>query len=326
MEFPLSGTPYGGTGQANTMNTTNPTNRINTGLDRARILIEALPYIRRFNRQTMVIKYGGHSMVDARLKKGFALDIVLMKYVGLNIVVVHGGGPQIGKFLSKMSIKSNFVGGHRVTDEKTMDVVEMVLAGKVNKEIVATINQHGGQAVGISGKDGHLITARKLHLISNPDETNAKSDNPPETIDIGMVGEVISVNNRIINSLMDSQFIPVIAPVGVGKDNETYNINADLVAGHIASSLKARKLILLTDVEGVLDSDGNLVSSLTAEDAKRMIANGVIKEGMIPKLQCCLEALKGGVEKVHIINGRKEHALLLEIFTDEGMGTEIVPN
>jgi acetylglutamate kinase len=292
---------------------------------RARILIEALPYIRKFNGQTMVIKYGGHAMVDEKLKKGFALDIILMKYVGLNPVVVHGGGPQIGEFLSKMSIKSNFVRGHRVTDEKTMDVVEMVLAGKVNKEIVATINQHGGQAVGLSGKDGHLITARKLQFVSSP-ETGDKFDNPPEIIDIGLVGEVVSVNNRIIKSLIDNGFIPVIAPVGVGKDNETYNINADLVAGHIASSLKARKLLLLTDVEGVLGRDGNLISSLTAEDANRMIADGSIKEGMIPKLQCSLEALKGGVEKVHIIDGRKEHSLLLEIFTDKGVGTEIVPN
>jgi acetylglutamate kinase len=292
---------------------------------RARILIEALPYIREFNGQTMVIKYGGHAMVDDKLKKGFALDIILMKYVGLNPVVVHGGGPQIGEFLSKMSIKSNFFRGHRVTDEKTMDVVEMVLAGKVNKEIVATINQHGGQAVGLSGKDGHLITARKLQFVSSPERAD-KFDNPPEIIDIGLVGEVVSVNNRIVKSLIDNGFIPVIAPVGVGKDNETYNINADLVAGHIASSLKARKLILLTDVEGVLGRDGNLISSLTAEDANRMIADGSIKEGMIPKLQCSLEALKGGVEKVHIIDGRKEHSLLLEIFTDKGVGTEIVPN
>ncbi len=300
--------------------------KMNTGLDRARILIEALPYIRKFNRQTMVIKYGGHAMVDAKLKKGFALDIILMKYVGLNPVVVHGGGPQIGKFLSKLSIKSNFVAGHRITDEKTMDVVEMVLAGKVNKEIVATINHHGGQAVGLSGKDGHLITARRLKIIPNLDKQGDKPDNPPEMIDIGLVGEVVSINNCIIMSLIDDQFIPVIAPVGVGKDNETYNINADLVAGHIASSLKARKLILLTDVEGVLDSDGNLFSSLTMDEANRMIARGVIKEGMIPKLQCSFEALKGGVEKVHIIDGRKEHALLLEILTDEGVGTEIVLN
>lgn len=300
--------------------------KMNTGLDRARILIEALPYIRKFNRQTMVIKYGGHAMVDAKLKKGFALDIILMKYVGLIPVVVHGGGPQIGKFLSKLSIKSNFVAGHRITDEKTMDVVEMVLAGKVNKEIVATINHHGGQAVGLSGKDGHLITARRLKIIPNLDKQGDKPDNPPEMIDIGLVGEVVSINNCIIMSLIDDQFIPVIAPVGVGKDNETYNINADMVAGHIASSLKARKLILLTDVEGVLDSDGNLISSLTMDEADRMIARGVIKEGMIPKLQCSFEALKGGVEKVHIIDGRKEHALLLEILTDEGVGTEIVLN
>ncbi len=300
--------------------------KMNTGLDRARILIEALPYIRKFNRQTMVIKYGGHAMVDAKLKKGFALDIILMKYVGLIPVVVHGGGPQIGKFLSKLSIKSNFVAGHRITDEKTMDVVEMVLAGKVNKEIVATINHHGGQAVGLSGKDGHLITARRLKIIPNLDKQGDKPDNPPEMIDIGLVGEVVSINNCIIMSLIDDQFIPVIAPVGVGKDNETYNINADMVAGHIASSLKARKLILLTDVEGVLDSDGNLISSLTMDEADRMIARGVIKEGMIPKLQCSFDALKGGVEKVHIIDGRKEHALLLEILTDEGVGTEIVLN
>ncbi len=299
---------------------------MDNGFDRARILIEALPYIKRFNRQTMVIKYGGHAMVDDRLKKGFALDIILMKYVGLNPVVVHGGGPQIGEYLNKMSIKSSFVRGHRITDEKTMDVVEMVLAGKVNKEIVASINQHGGQAVGLSGKDGHLITARKLQFGSNADEKRDTFDTPPEIIDIGLVGEVVSVNNRIIMSLIDNEFIPVIAPVGVGKDNETYNINADLVAGHIASSLKARKLILLTDVEGVLGTDGNLITSLTAEDVNRMIADGAIRQGMIPKLQCSLEALKGGVEKVHIIDGRKEHSLLLEIFTDKGVGTEIVPN
>lgn len=296
---------------------------MNTGLDRARILIEALPYIRKFNQETMVIKYGGHAMVDAKLKRGFALDIVLMKYVGLNPVVVHGGGPQIGELLGKLSIESNFVAGHRVTDERTMDIVEMVLAGKVNKEIVATINQCGGQAVGLSGKDGHLITARKLRLRASADEQGDESENPPEIIDIGLVGEVVSIENKVIMSLIDNQFIPVIAPVGVGKDNETYNINADLVAGHVASSLKAKKLILLTDVEGVLDNDGHLVSSLTMDDAKRMIARGVIKEGMIPKLQCSFEALKGGVEKVHIIDGRKEHALLLEIFTDEGIGTEI---
>jgi len=294
---------------------------MNSGMDRARILIEALPYIREFNGQIIVVKYGGHAMVDAKLKKGFASDITLMKYVGLKPVVVHGGGPQIGELLHKLSIESNFVAGHRVTDEKTMDVVEMVLAGKVNKEIVSTINQHGGQAVGLSGKDGNLIVAKRLKLHSG---AGAKGDDPPEIIDIGLVGEVVSVNTRIITSLIENQFIPIIAPVGVGKDNETYNINADLVASHVASSLKARKLILLTDIEGVLDDHDNLVSTLTIDDAERMAARGVIKEGMIPKLQCCIEALKSGVEKVHIIDGRKEHALLLEIFTDEGVGTEII--
>jgi acetylglutamate kinase len=294
---------------------------MNSGMDRARILIEALPYIREFNGQIIVVKYGGHAMVDAKLKKGFASDITLMKYVGLKPVVVHGGGPQIGELLHKLSIESSFVAGHRVTDEKTMDVVEMVLAGKVNKEIVSTINQHGGQAVGLSGKDGNLIVAKKLKLHS---DAEAKGDDPPEIIDIGLVGEVVSVNTRIITSLIENQFIPIIAPVGVGKDNETYNINADLVASRVASSLKARKLILLTDIEGVLDDHDNLVSTLTIDDAERMTARGVITEGMIPKLQCCIEALKGGVEKVHIIDGRKEHALLLEIFTDEGVGTEII--
>jgi acetylglutamate kinase len=294
---------------------------MNTRMDRAKILTEALPYIREFNGQIIVIKYGGHAMVDAKLKKGFASDITLMKYVGLKPVVVHGGGPQIGELLHKLSIKSSFVAGHRVTDEKTMDVVEMVLAGKVNKEIVSAINQHGGQAVGLSGKDGNLIVAKKLKLQSG---AGAKADDPPEIMDIGLVGEVVSVNTRIIASLIENQFIPIIAPVGIGEDNETYNINADLAAGHVASSLKARKLILLTDIEGVLDDHNNLISSLTIQDAERMTARGVIKEGMIPKLQCCIAALKGGVEKVHIIDGRKEHALLWEIFTDDGVGTEII--
>jgi acetylglutamate kinase len=272
----------------------------------------------------MVIKYGGHAMVDDTLKKGFAQDIVLMKYVGLNPVIVHGGGPQIGKLLSKLSIKTSFVNGHRVTDQQTMDVVEMVLAGKVNKEIVTTINQQGGQAVGLSGKDGHLITAKKLKIVAKPDGTNSQPGEPPEIIDIGLVGEVVSVNSRIIESLIANHFIPVIAPVGIGKDSETYNINADLVAGHISSVLKAKKLILLTDVEGVLDSGGKLISTIKASEAEKMISHGAISEGMIPKLQCSIEALHGGVEKVHIIDGSKEHALLLEIFTDQGVGTEIV--
>ncbi|MEW6669950.1 MAG: acetylglutamate kinase [Thermodesulfobacteriota bacterium] len=286
---------------------------------RARILIEALPYIRRFQGAVIVVKYGGHAMVDEELKKSFALDIILMKTVGLNPIVVHGGGPQIGSFLKRLSIQSEFVDGMRVTDEQTMDVVEMVLVGKVNKEIVTLINQNGGRAVGLSGKDGQLLTARKMKYVRKRSD-----DQPPEIIDIGMVGEITSVNHEILAGLLESQFIPVIAPVGAGKKGETYNINADLVAGHIASSLKARKLMLLTDTEGVLDGQGRLISTIKAGDAPGMIDDGTVKGGMIPKIRCCLEALKGGVRKAHIIDGRKEHAILLEIFTQEGIGTEIV--
>ena len=288
--------------------------------DRAKVLIEALPYIRRFTNATMVVKYGGHAMVDENLKKDFALDIVLMKYVGLNPVVVHGGGPQIGSFLKKLSIQSEFVDGMRVTDKQTMDVVEMVLVGKVNKEIVTLINQNGGQSVGLSGKDGNLITARKMkYLRRKPD------DQAPEIIDIGMVGEVIGVNNDLLEHLIAGQFIPVIAPVGVGENGETYNINADHVAGRIAASLKARKLILLTDTQGVLDQKGNLISSIQVKDSQNLIDDGTVTGGMIPKINCCVEALNGGVKKAHIIDGRKEHAILLEIFTNEGIGTEVVP-
>jgi acetylglutamate kinase len=285
----------------------------------ADVLIEALPYIQKFNNATMVIKYGGHAMVEERLKKSFALDIILMKYVGINPIVVHGGGPQIGDFLKNLSIESQFVDGMRVTDKKTMDVVEMVLVGKVNKEIVNLINQNGGQSVGLSGKDGQLITAKKMKYIKKRGKNQ-----PPEIIDIGMVGEIVSINNRILKSLIEDQFIPVVAPVGAGKKGETYNINADLVAGHIAASLKARKLILLTDTEGVLDKDGELISTLKMKETKRLIEEGTIKGGMIPKINCCLEALEGGVKKAHIIDGRIDHAILLEIFTKGGIGTEIV--
>lgn len=285
----------------------------------ADVLIEALPYIQKFNNATMVIKYGGHAMVDERLKKSFALDIILMKFVGINPIVVHGGGPQIGDFLKNLSIESQFVDGMRVTDQKTMDVVEMVLVGKVNKEIVNLINQNGGQSVGLSGKDGQLITAKKMKYIKK-----RGNNRPPEIIDIGMVGEIVSINNRILKSLTEDQFIPVVAPVGAGKKGETYNINADLVAGHIAASLKARKLILLTDTEGVLDKEGELISTLKMKETKRLIEEGTIKGGMIPKINCCLEALEGGVKKAHIIDGRKDHAILLEIFTKGGIGTEIV--
>jgi len=287
--------------------------------ERAKVLIEALPYIQRFNRATIVVKYGGHAMVDEELKRSFALDIILLKYVGLNPIVIHGGGPQIGEFLSKLSITSEFVDGMRVTDQQTMDAVEMVLVGKVNKEIVNLINRHGGRAVGLSGKDGQLITARKMKYLRSKG-----ADQPPEIIDIGMVGEITSVDTEILMSLTESGFVPVIAPVGAGSEGETYNINADLVAGRIASSLGARKLMLLTDTEGVLDKEGRLISSLATDEARRLISEGTIKGGMIPKINCCIEALSDGVNKAHIIDGRKDHAILLEIFTKTGVGTEIV--
>lgn len=288
-------------------------------LSTAKVLIEALPYIQRFKNATIVVKYGGNAMANGRLGKEFALDIILMKYVGLNPVVVHGGGPQIGSMLKKLSIRSEFVDGMRVTDKQTMDVVEMVLVGQVNKEIVTLINQNGGQAVGLSGKDGQLITARKIKYMKE-----RGGNQPPEIIDIGMVGEVLSIDNRILLSLIESQFIPVIAPVGGGNEGETYNINADTVAGHIAASLKAKKLILLTDTEGVLDRSNNLISTLKVDEIKGLIKDGIIKEGMLPKINCCVDALKGGVEKAHILDGRKEHAILLEIFTKGGIGTEII--
>jgi acetylglutamate kinase len=284
----------------------------------ASVLIEALPYIQKFSNETIVVKYGGHAMVDENLKKSFALDIILMKYVGLNPVVVHGGGPQIGSLLKSLSIESEFVDGMRVTDKETMDVVEMVLVGKVNKEIVSLINQNGGQSVGLSGKDGQLLIASKMKYIKD------KGNNqPPEIIDIGMVGQVEKVNNKVLMSLIENEFIPVIAPVGVGENGETYNINADLVAGSIAASLKARKLILLTDTAGVLNKNGELLSSIKVEEADSLIKDGTIKGGMIPKINCCLDALANGVDKAHIIDGRKEHAILLEIFTKGGIGTEI---
>ncbi len=286
---------------------------------RAAVLIESLPYIREFYQKTFVIKYGGHAMVDEELKQNFALDVVLLKYIGLNPIVVHGGGPQIGEVLKKMGIQSRFVGGMRVTDDATMDVVEMVLVGKVNKEIVNLINQAGGRAIGLSGKDGCLIEARKI-VFKNED----LPDKPPEIIDLGHVGEVVRINKDILRLFERPQFIPVIAPVGVGQRGETFNINADLVAAKIAGALKAKKLILLTDVPGVLDSKGNLVSSMTIEDAERLIKNKVVSGGMIPKLRAAIEAVKEGVEKAHIIDGRILHAVLLELFTSKGIGTEIV--
>jgi acetylglutamate kinase len=287
-------------------------------IEKANVLMEALPWIKRFYGKTLVIKYGGNAMVEERLKEGFARDIILMKYIGLNPVVVHGGGPQIGKVLEAMKIESNFVQGMRVTDSATMDVVEMVLGGKVNKEIVANINRYGGKAVGITGKDGGLISARKLEMKAvNPDTLT------PEIIDIGMVGEVVSVNPAIIQALEDNNFIPVIAPIGCGENGETYNINADLVAGKIAGALKAEKLILLTDIEGVKDKQGDLISTIDIGRVPELIADGTLLGGMIPKLTCCVDAVNEGVAKTHIIDGRMEHACLLEIFTDKGIGTAV---
>ena len=280
--------------------------------------MEVLPFIRRFYGKTFVVKYGGSAMTDEELKDAFAQDIVLLKYVGINPVVVHGGGPQINEMLEKVGTPTQFVRGMRVTDQATMDIVEMVLVGKINKEIVNLINQHGGVAVGLSGKDGELIIARKMTVTVKTD------GGEPETVDIGMVGEIVGINPKIINSLDENKFIPVIAPVGVGRKGETYNINADLVAGQIAEALGAEKLILLTDVEGVKDKDGALLSTLKVNQARKLIQDGVVGEGMIPKVECCMEALKGGVGKTHIIDGRVKHAVLLEIFTKEGVGTEVV--
>ncbi len=287
-------------------------------VEKAKVLIEALPYIRRFYDKTIVIKYGGSTMEEEGLKRKFALDVILLKYIGINPVIVHGGGPQIGELLNRLGKKSEFIEGMRVTDRETMDVVEMVLVGKVNKELVALINGQGGKAVGLSGKDGKLIVAKKMKL------TRSRGKNePPELIDIGMVGEVERVNPEVIEALKRDNFIPVIAPVGMGESGETYNINADLVAGRIAAGLKAEKFLLLTDVEGVKDEKGQLIPTLDAKRARRLMAQKVISSGMIPKVNCCLEALDGGVTKTHIIDGRVEHAILLEMFTDVGIGTQI---
>ncbi|PIE57072.1 MAG: acetylglutamate kinase [Desulfobulbus propionicus] len=287
---------------------------------KAGVLIEALPYIRTFSNKTVVIKYGGHAMVDEELKRSVALDVILMKYIGINPVIVHGGGPQINRFLEKMQITPSYVQGMRVTDGETMDVVEMVLVGKVNKEIVSLINHCGGKAVGLSGRDGDLIRARKMTI-----HTEATNENrPSELIDLGRVGEVTGVNAELLSVMVGQDFIPVIAPVGVGEDGQAFNINADLVAGAIASELTAAKLILLTDVVGVKDSTGERIGTIRHTAVDTLIETGVISGGMIPKVNCCRAALDGGVTKTHIIDGRQEHALLLEIFTPEGIGTEII--
>jgi len=289
---------------------------------RASMLVEALPYLQRFAEQTIVIKYGGNAMVEESLKESFAKDITLLKQVGINPVVVHGGGPQIGDVLKKLGKQAEFIDGMRVTDDETMDIVEMVLAGKVNKEIVANINRAGGKAVGLSGKDGGLICARKMKVTKNLPGLNAPELDVPEIIDLGHVGQVHKINTEILNVLENDKFVPVIAPVGYYKDEaQSYNINADLVAGAIAQALGAAKLILLTDVVGVLGADKALKSKLTTDEARAWIKDGTIAGGMIPKVNCCLDAVEHGVSRAHIIDGRVPHAILLEMFTDEGVGT-----
>ena len=282
----------------------------------ADVLIEALPYIQRFKGKTVVVKFGGNAMVDEALKHSFARDIVLMKLVGMNPIVVHGGGPQIGDLLTKLGKTTGFVDGMRITDSETMDVVEMVLGGLVNKEIVNLINRNGGKAVGLTGKDGDFIRAKKIHLKKSAHDIDAS-----EIIDLGHVGEVSSIDPSVVEMLGRSDFIPVIAPIGVGADGRSYNINADLVAGKIAEVLKAEKLILLTNTAGILDKAGDLLTGLSINDIENLITDGTISGGMIPKTRCATDALKGGVTSVHIIDGRVEHAVLLELFTDQGVGT-----
>lgn len=286
-------------------------------IEKASTLMEALPYIRRFSGKTIVIKYGGHAMAEEKLRKSFALDIILLKYIGINTVVVHGGGPQINETLKRYGIVSEFVQGMRVTDAETMGVVEMVLTGQVNREVVGYINQHGGRAAGLSGKDGSLLVCEKLL------QEIRRQDGGVEMVDIGFVGDVVEVNPAILQALEKGGFIPVIAPVGVGRDGQSYNINADVVAGKVAAALGAEKLILLTDVSGVKDKEGELLSSIPLADVPELIENGTVTGGMIPKVTCCTDALAAGVKKAHIVDGRIEHAILLEIFTNVGIGTEI---
>jgi acetylglutamate kinase len=286
-------------------------------IDKANTLMEALPYIRRFSGKTVVIKYGGHAMADEALKESFALDVILLRSLGINVVVVHGGGPQINETLKRYGIVSEFVRGMRVTDGPTMAVVEMVLTGQVNQEVVGYLNQHGGRAVGLSGKDGNLLLCEKML------QEIKHEDGSVELVDIGFVGNVVKVNQELIQALEQGKFLPVIAPVGVGVNGESYNINADLVAGKVAGALRAEKLMLLTDVSGVKDKEGKLISSINLPEVPLLIDNGTISGGMIPKVECCVAALGEGAKKAHIIDGRVKHAVLLEIFTDIGVGTEI---
>ena len=295
---------------------------VEESIEKAKVLIEALPYMQEFRNKTIVIKYGGHAMVDEHLKRQFALDVILLKQIGINPVIVHGGGPQINNLLDRLGIKPSYVQGMRVTDGETMDVVEMVLVGQVNKQIVGLINHCGGKAVGLSGRDGDLVCAKKLKVKRKKgDETLL--DAPPELIDLGRVGQVTKINTGVLESLSRNDFIPVIAPVGVGEDGQAFNINADLVAGAIAGALAAEKMILLTDVPGVKNKAGQLISSLPKNELERLIEDGTIVGGMIPKVRCCEEALRRGVAKTYIVDGRVEHSILLEMFTREGVGTEI---
>jgi len=289
-------------------------------IEKANVLLEALPYIKKFQGKTVVIKYGGNAMVSEGLRSRFAQDIILLRTIGIKPVVVHGGGPQIGQTLARMGKETTFVKGHRITDDETMDIVEMVLGGKVNKEIVSLIQKHGGRAVGLTGKDGGLFNAEKLLI-----EDSSEGDGPPEIIDPGRVGRVTKIDPEVINRLDEGNFIPVIAPVGVDEDGNTYNINADSVAGAMAAALKAEKLLLMTDVPGITDSEDQLISSLDRENLDLMLKSGTIHGGMIPKVQAAVTALEGGVSKVHVVDGRVDHAVLLEIFTQTGIGTEIVP-
>lgn len=294
---------------------------VQRGIDKAKILIEALPYIRAFAGKTVVVKYGGAAMTDEALKQSVALDVILMRYVGMQPVVVHGGGPEITKAMEQAGLTPTFVGGLRVTDQATMKIVEMVLVGQINQELVTLINQHGGSAVGLSGKDGGLIRARKADPVAIAQPTV----NPAEPkIDLGFIGEITAVDKRILLALGRDGFTPVVAPTGVDEAGVTYNINADLAAGEIAGALQAEKLVLLTDTDGILDKDGVLIPTLNRAEMKGLIADGVISGGMLPKAQACLTALENGVRKIHIVNGTIPHALLLEVFTSEGVGTEIV--
>jgi acetylglutamate kinase len=291
---------------------------LSTPQDIAAVLTEALPYIQRFHGKTIVVKYGGNAMTDEDLKNSFARDVVLMKLVGMNPIVVHGGGPQIGSLLEKLGIESHFVDGMRVTDTATMDVVQMVLGGLVNKQIVSLLNKNGGKAIGITGKDGDFIHCRKMTITRQTPEMQA-----PEIIDIGHVGEVVGINPAVINMMLSSDFIPVIAPIGTDSSGASYNINADIVAGKLAALLNAEKLILLTNISGVKNKEGTVVPSLTLDDVNAMIADGTIHGGMLPKIACALDAMSAGVNSVQIIDGRVPHAVLLEIFTDKGIGTQI---